>query len=91
MKISKKGIVFAFVVIGAMILGSMIAVMCDEVDILKFLSYSAAIGLENSNPLVLDLVILKITFGLSINISVAHVVTFIIAIFAYPKIAKNVE
>ncbi len=91
MKISKKGVVFIFLILGAMLLGSMIAVMCKDSTAFQFLSYAKAIGFEDTTPMVLDLVIIRITFGLTVNISVAHVVTFILAIFAYPKIAKNVE
>ncbi|HAS78211.1 MAG TPA: DUF4321 domain-containing protein [Ruminococcus sp.] len=91
MKFSKKGLVFAFLILTSMVLGSMIAIMCKDIDALKFLSYSKSIGFENDSPMVIDLIIIKITLGISINISIAHAVTFLAAIFAYPKIVKNVE
>lgn len=91
MKFSKKGLIFVFLLLASMVIGSMIAVMCKDVNALQFLSYSKAIGFENDSPMVIDLIVIQITLGLSINISIAHVITFLVAIFAYPKIVKNVE
>jgi hypothetical protein len=92
MKLTKKSLVFIFLMIMAMVIGSFIAIQCSQTNsFLQFLSYSYAIGLENDNPMVLDLVIIKITLGFTLNISIAHGITIILAIISYPKIVKFVE
>lgn len=92
MKLSKKSLVFIFLITLAMIVGSFIAIQCSKTEsFLQFLSYSYAIGLENNSPMVIDLIIIKITLGFTVNISIAHGITIILAIIAYPKIVKFVE
>lgn len=90
MKLTKKGLVFIALIAASMVLGSMIAVMCKD-SALQFLSYAKTIGIDNGSPMVIDLIVIQLTLGFSVNISVAHIITFFIAIIAYPKISKNVE
>ena len=91
MKLTKKGLVFIALVAASMVLGSMIAVMCSDSSVLQFLSYAKTIGIDNGSPMVIDLIVIQLTLGFSVNISVAHIITFFAAILLYPKISKNLE
>lgn len=90
MKLTKKGLVFGALVVASMVLGSMIAVLCKDTA-LEFLSYAKTIGINEGSPMIIDLIVVQLTFGLSINVSVAHIITFFIAILLYPKISNNVD
>jgi hypothetical protein len=88
MKITKKGFVFVFLIISALVIGSIIVNFCNPNSLL---GTCIQLGLSNSEPLVLDLIAIKITFGFTLNLGIAHIIMLIIAIVVYPFIAKNLE
>ena len=51
---------------------------------LWWLSYEQGFGLES--PIILDLNVLKITFGFAIKINIASIIGMVLAIFIYKKI-----
>lgn len=92
MKINKKSLVFVFLMVMAMVVGTFLAIQCSSSNSLfHFLSYSYSIGFDEANPLILDLVIVKITLGFTLNISIAHGLSILLAIIFYPKIASFVQ
>ena len=76
-------ILIVFLLAG-LVIGGLLGKLAGEVPALWWLSYEQEFGLDN--PLVLDLNILKLTFGLMIHINVASIIGMIIAIFVYRKI-----
>lgn len=88
MKITKKSFVFVFLVISALVIGSIIVSFCSPTS---FLGTCIQLGLSNAEPLLIDLVVIKLSLGFSLNIGIAHIVMLIIAIVVYPFIAKNLE
>lgn len=72
-----------FIMIG-IVIGGLISEVTAEVSGLSWLSYGNTFGINsNSNPLVLDLGILVITFALQIKITVASIIGVIAAIVIY--------
>ena len=63
------------------VLGGFIGELASNVSFLHWLSYGQTFGL--SSPLVLDLGILVITFGLTIKITIAGITGVLIAIVIY--------
>ena len=63
------------------VLGGFIGELASNVSFLHWLSYGQTLGL--SSPLVLDLGILVITFGLTIKITIAGIIGVLIAIVIY--------
>ena len=63
------------------VLGGFIGELASNVSFLHWLSYGQTFGL--SSPLVLDLGILVITFGLTIKITIAGILGIFIAILIY--------
>lgn len=55
--------------------------LAEGVPALKWLSYGQSFGLED--PVVLNLGILVLTFGLSIKITIASIVGVVLAIIIY--------
>lgn len=81
----KRNLLLAFYLLAAVLLGAMLASLCSGVPFLTWLSYSSAIGFAPDNPFVLDLSVIKLSFGFSMSISVAQIITIAISIFAYNK------
>ena len=76
-------ILILFILCG-LVVGGLLGRLASSVPWLWWLSYEQEFGLNN--PLVLDLSILKLTFGLVFNINVASIIGMILAIFIYKKI-----
>ena len=79
----KKDFLFLFYVLAGIIAGSIIANLCSGADVLSWLAYGQTIGFAPNNPAVLDLAIFKITFGFSMSLTVAHIITISLALFLY--------
>lgn len=81
----KQNFLFAFYLLAGIILGGMLASLCEHINFLKWLAYSASIGFNPKSPFVLDLSVFSLTFGFSIEISVAQIITIGLALFLYNK------
>jgi len=68
-------------VLTGIVLGGFIGSLADGVSGLSWLNYGKVFGMEN--PLVLNLGILVLTFGLTINITIASILGVVIAILIY--------
>lgn len=67
--------------LSGIVLGGFIGTLVAGIPFLSWLNYGQSFGLEN--PVVLDLGILVLTFGLSIRITVASIIGVLIAILIY--------
>ena len=76
--------VFLVFLLSGLVIGGLLGKLAAGVPWLWWLSYEQAFGLET--PLVLDLNVLKLTFGLMVNINVASIIGMILAIFIYRKV-----
>ena len=82
---TKRNFLLLFYLLAAIIIGALLASLCANVSFLSWLAYSRSIGFSPENPFVLDLSVLKLTFGFSMGISVAQIITIALAIFLYNK------
>jgi len=71
-------------ILSGLVIGGLLGELASRVDWLWWLSYSQSFGLEN--PVVLDLSIMKITFGLMFKISISSIIGMVLAIFIYRKV-----
>lgn len=78
---SKNSWVLLLMVLSGIVLGGFIGEMTSRIPYLSWLNYGESFGLND--PLVLNLGILVITFGLSIRITMASIIGVIIAIIIY--------
>lgn len=67
--------------LSGIVLGGFIGTLTAGIPFLSWLNYGQSFGLES--PVVLDLGILVLTFGLSIRITVASIIGVLIAILIY--------
>ena len=84
MKAAKNTWVLLVMILSGIVLGGFIGMLAEGVTGLSWLSYGQSFGLES--PIVLDLGILVLTFGITINISVASILGIVIAIIIYRKL-----
>lgn len=69
---NKNGWVLLLLMLAGVVLGGLIATLTKDVQVLSWLGYGQNFGIDT--PLVLDLGILVITFGLKIKITIASIV-----------------
>ena len=68
-------------ILAGIVLGSFIAALTAGISGLSWLSYGQTFGFQN--PIVLDLGILVVTFGLTIKITIASIIGIIVATIVY--------
>jgi len=72
------------ILLSGIVLGGFIGYLCRDISWLSWLSYGQTFGL--SSPVVLDLGIIILTFGLTITINIASILGIIIGIILYKKL-----
>ena len=70
--------------LAGLVLGGLLGKLAGSITWLWWLSYGQTFGL--ASPLILDLSVLKITFGFTVEINIASIIGLAIAIFIYRKI-----
>lgn len=78
---SKNSWALFLMILTGIVLGGFIGMLAEGVSALSWLAYGQTFGLQE--PIVLDLGILIITFGLSIKITIASIIGMILAIIIY--------
>lgn len=71
-------------ILSGLVIGGLLGKLASQIDFLWWLGYGQSFGL--TNPLELDLSILKITFGVVFDINIASIIGMAIAIFIYRKV-----
>ena len=80
----EKGVwVFIIFLLAGLVIGGLLGELSKGIGWLWWLGYGQEFGL--TQPLTLDLNVLKITFGLTIKISIASIIGMVIAIFIYKR------
>lgn len=81
LKSTKNAWVLLLLILCGIVLGGFIGMLADNASFLSFLNYGQTFGL--SSPVVLDLGVLVLTFGLTIRISIASIIGVIISVVVY--------
>lgn len=71
-------------ILSGLVIGGLLGELASHVNWLWWLAFGQEFGLEN--PIVLNLNVLKITFGLIFKINIASIIGMALAIFIYRKI-----
>lgn len=85
----KKTIAFLFFLLAGIVLGTALGRLCEGVSFLSWLAYNMSVGIDTGSPVVLDLIVLKIAFGLTLSVNVAQIITVIISLVIYNKTCKG--
>lgn len=70
-------------ILSGLVIGGLLGELASKIDWLWWLGFGQEFGLES--PIVLDLSIIKITFGLMVKINIASIIGIGIALFVYRK------
>ncbi|MCC8140081.1 MAG: DUF4321 domain-containing protein [Lachnospiraceae bacterium] len=81
MKGTKNGWTLLLLVLAGVVLGGFIGNMAANVPGLSWLNYGQTFGLEE--PIVLTLGLIVLTFGLTIQITLASIIGIVLAILIY--------
>lgn len=71
-------------ILSGLVIGGLLGDLASKASGLSWLAYGQRFGLES--PIVLDLSIIKITFGFMLNINIASIIGMAIGIFIYRKV-----
>lgn len=82
----KKTIAFVFFLLAGAILGAFISYICDGKNGLDWLAWGKSVGI---NPVTVDLMIVKLTVGFLIDVTIAQIFTIALSIFLFCKTCKN--
>lgn len=86
----KKTIAFTFFLLAGIILGAFISHICDGVKYLDWLSWGQSVGLPSDNkPATLDIIVLKVTIGFTLKVTIAQIFTIIASIIFFNKTCKS--
>ena len=78
---SKNAWALFLMLLAGIVLGGFIGMLAKGVPALSWLSYGQSFGLDD--PVVINLGVLVITFGLSIKITIASIIGVILSIIIY--------
>ena len=76
-------ILILFILCG-LVIGGLLGELASKVDFLWWLSYGEEFGL--AEPIVLNLQVITITFGLMFKINISSIIGMVLSIFIYKKI-----
>jgi hypothetical protein len=80
----KKNSYFIFFMLIGAISGSLIGELLGEnINALRFLKNTYTIGM--STPMLIDLKVLSVTFGLNFNVNIMSIIGIVLAIILYRK------
>lgn len=72
------------ILLSGIVLGGFIGYLCRNISWLSWLAYGQSFGLES--PVILDLGIMILTFGIKISINIASIIGIVIGIIIYRKL-----
>lgn len=83
----KTKILLIGLLIAAAVIGALLGQTVSGTDTLGWLAYAKNISIS---PFTINLVIIKLTFGIDFSMNIAQVLCMVIAIAVYPKLKKVV-
>ena len=87
-KVNSNAWIMLLVLLCGIVLGGFIGRSLEQVKYFSWLSYGKTFGISTSNPFVLDLSVLKVSFGCLFHINIASILGMVIAFIAY-KIVRR--
>jgi hypothetical protein len=72
-------------ILAGVVIGALVASATKNIPFLSWLAYSKTLGLAVDKPVLLNLSVLKIAFGMELNVSVAQLTCVALALLLYRK------
>ena len=86
----KKTFVFILFLLTGITLGALLSSIFGNIPFLSWLNFGQQIGIGVPNPLTLDLSVIKLSFGFSIDINVIKMICIIFCIWLYKNFSKGI-
>ena len=74
----KRSLYCFFLICAGIVIGTLVAALTQDISMLSWLSYGLDFGL--TSPFVLDLAVMKLTFGLSLTLNISVVIFVILSL-----------
>ena len=87
MKSGSKTVIFILFLLAGIVVGGLLGALGEKYSFLAFLSYGQSFGVGSANPVVLNLGVITLTFGLSLKLNIAVIISIFAAFFLYKKFA----
>ena len=84
-KSTKNGWILLLLLLAGIVLGGLLGQLAANVSWLSWLDYGKSFGINSGTPLVLDLSVMVITFGLELKLNVSAIIGIILAFVVYKK------
>jgi len=82
-----KWMAFFCMLCGA-VAGSFVGELCSGIKWLKWLGWSKSLGLSVNEPLDLDLLVVRLRFGASFEISICTIIFIFAALILYRRLSR---
>ncbi|MGI5959968.1 MAG: DUF4321 domain-containing protein [Massiliimalia sp.] len=86
----KKGLIFTLFLFTGIFLGSILTEIAQKVPFLSFLTWGKTIGIGVPNPVSIDLAVVTLSFGFSVQMNLAILICVIISLVFYAKVGKGI-
>lgn len=85
----KRNLAFVFFIVAGVIIGALIASAAEGLPFLGWLSYGKTVGIPTSDPLLLDLSLIRLAFACELGVNVAQIFTITGALILYKSVATK--
>ncbi len=85
MKNGSKTFVFILFLLAGIVVGGLFGVLGEKYAFLSFLAYGQDFGVGAKSPVVLNLGVITLTFGVSLKLNIAVIVCILGSLIAYKK------
>ncbi|MGI6031504.1 MAG: DUF4321 domain-containing protein [Eubacteriales bacterium] len=82
----KNTFMFWVTILTGLILGGLLGELASKVSFLSFLNYGKSIGISGQSPMVMDLSVAKLVFGVELRLTIASILGLITSIIIYKKV-----
>ena len=83
---SRNTLLLILLILTGIVLGGLLGELAANVPVLAFLNYGKTFGFGAGSPLVIDLAVVQITFGLQFHLTVSIIIGIILSILIYKKL-----
>ena len=83
MKSARRNFLFIFFLVSGIIVGSLIARAVDGPGFWSWLAFGTTIGVGAVDPVVVDLSVMRLSFGFSLTVTIAHIICIGAAMLIY--------
>lgn len=85
---AKRTFLFILFVISGILIGTLVAHLTSSTA-LSWLSYGLNFGISGANPLVIDLHIITLTFGLGVSVNLSQIIFVMLSLLIYSVTYKK--